>query len=63
MRVTDPAAVEREAQRVFREFQTTRGARILAADNADGRAYVTAVRRRVSELAAALLEEPWTDPH
>ena len=57
MRMTDPAAVEREARRVFAEFQTTRGARLVADD-----LFAAAVIARVREMARGALLEPWETP-
>ncbi len=58
MRMNDPAAVEREARRVFAEFQTTRGARLVADDE-----FARAVIVRVREMAQGAIAEPWDTPH
>lgn len=57
MRMTDPEAVEREARRIFAEFQTTRGARLVAGDE-----FARAVIERVREMARGALLAPWDTP-
>lgn len=58
MRMNDAEAVEREARRIFAEFQTTRGARLVATDE-----FARAVIARVQEMARGAIYEPWDTPH
>ena len=59
MRMTDGEAVEREAKRILAEFQTTRGARLVATDEL----FAAAVIQRVREMARGAIYEPWDTPH